>query len=236
MIDYIKSILPRIQQYSKQLNDEANFVDIPWGFLDDDGQKVTYIFRRSGELLVSKRGEVISGRWEYLSMMQSMLIEHNERKRMYNHGFLDEAVMILRKDGTDEIFPLVNTNLIPDLNLTEYLETKTEELNKPKLSQKSLDESGSIVFEKTLSDGIRKIIVIGRPGETSLSLALGKKVLDSKTEKSLEDGKFELEGGDYIIVKDGQIQKYFIKSEFWTGVVIVVFIIAFIILNFLLVR
>ena len=30
MRDYISSILPRIQQNSKQLNDEANFVEIPF--------------------------------------------------------------------------------------------------------------------------------------------------------------------------------------------------------------
>ncbi|MCB9302632.1 MAG: hypothetical protein H6566_18475 [Lewinellaceae bacterium] len=44
MRDYISTILPRIQQYSKQLNDEANFVEIPWAFLDEAGAKVTYIF------------------------------------------------------------------------------------------------------------------------------------------------------------------------------------------------
>lgn len=91
MRDYISSILPRIQQYSKQLNEEANFVEIPWGFIDDDGNKVTYIFRRNSELLVSQKGEVATGHWEYLPVVQSMLIEYNGVKRMYNQGFLDKA-------------------------------------------------------------------------------------------------------------------------------------------------
>lgn len=30
MVDYVKSILPRLQRFSKQLSDEANFVDVPW--------------------------------------------------------------------------------------------------------------------------------------------------------------------------------------------------------------
>lgn len=28
MVDYVKSILPRLQRFSKQLSDEANFVDV----------------------------------------------------------------------------------------------------------------------------------------------------------------------------------------------------------------
>ena len=84
MIDYIKSLLPRLQQYSKSLNDTAIFAEVPWIFIDDEGVPVTYIFRRNFDLLVSKRGEVTTGRWEYLSVMQSLLIEHANRKQMYN--------------------------------------------------------------------------------------------------------------------------------------------------------
>lgn len=122
MLNYLKSILPRIQQHSKKLDDVATFVEIPWGFKDEDGHKVTYIFRRNNELLVSKQGEAVTGKWEYLPVMQSLLIEHEGRKRMYNQGFINDTIMLLRKDGTDEIFPLGNVQLLPTLNIEGYID------------------------------------------------------------------------------------------------------------------
>jgi len=52
MLEYITSLLPRLQQFSKSLNDTAIFADVPWVFLDGDGERVTYIFRRNNELLL----------------------------------------------------------------------------------------------------------------------------------------------------------------------------------------
>lgn len=126
MLDYLSSLLPRLQQFSKSLNDTAIFCDVPWAFVDRDGERVTYIFRRNNELLVSKHGEVTTGRWEYLAAMQSLLIEHASRKRMYNQGFVDNVVMALRKDGTNELFLLANQQALPDLDAVKYLERKAE--------------------------------------------------------------------------------------------------------------
>ena len=62
MKTYINSLLPRLQRYSKKLNDTAIFAEIPWSYLDEDGDRVVYIFRENQELLVSKRGEVTTGK------------------------------------------------------------------------------------------------------------------------------------------------------------------------------
>lgn len=126
MTDYLKSILPRLQRYSKQLNEEANFVDVPWAFRDTDGVMVTYLFRSSNELLVTKQGEVVTGRREYISSLRSLLIEYDGRKRLYNQGYLDpeKAVLILRKDSTEELFVLGNKEVIVDMDVAGYLEGK----------------------------------------------------------------------------------------------------------------
>ncbi|MCB0519358.1 MAG: hypothetical protein KDD27_10475 [Saprospiraceae bacterium] len=71
--------------------------------------------------------------------MKSLLIEHEGRKRMYNQGFLNEAIMLLRKDGTDELFPLGNVQLLPDLNIEKYL----EEYLVPKLESQPGEEKES---------------------------------------------------------------------------------------------
>ncbi len=161
MINYLKSILPRIQQHSKMLDDTATFADIPWAFMDDDGHKVTYIFRRNNELLVSKQGEVVTGKWEYLSVMQSLLIEHEGRKRMYNQGFLNEAIMLLKKDGTDEIFPLGNLQKLPDLEIDKYITTRllkqievaSEDIKDEPINRFNLKDGNAIVIHKARVDG-----------------------------------------------------------------------------------
>lgn len=134
MVEYVKTLLPRLQQFSKGLNDTAIFAEIPWAFIDDDGDKVTYIFRRNNDLLVSKRGDVTTGHWEYLPVVQSLLIEHAGRKRMYNQGFVDNVVMALRKDGTDELFLLANQNVLPELDAIDYLKQKANGTLEQKLT------------------------------------------------------------------------------------------------------
>jgi hypothetical protein len=53
MKEYIAALLPRLQQFSKSLNDTALLAEHPWVFLDGDGRRITHIFRRGGELLVA---------------------------------------------------------------------------------------------------------------------------------------------------------------------------------------
>lgn len=198
MIDYLKNILPRIQQYSKQLNNEANFVDIPWVFLDGDGHKVTYIFRRNNELLVSKKGEVASGRWEYLPMIQSLLVEYEGKKRMYNQGFLDQAVMILRKDGTEELFPLGNVNLLPDLNIPGYLMKKGEERGTKKNEEKQYS-----LEEVEIKDKGTQLILKSRFGDDPRYL--GREMFFRATNTPFPDGTAELTNGYKIKVKEGKV-------------------------------
>jgi hypothetical protein len=48
MKEYIAALLPRLQQFSKSLNDTALLAEHPWVFLDGDGRRITYIFRGGG--------------------------------------------------------------------------------------------------------------------------------------------------------------------------------------------
>ncbi|MCB9266517.1 MAG: hypothetical protein H6558_15945 [Lewinellaceae bacterium] len=224
MRDYISSILPRIQQYSKQLNDEANFVEIPWGFIDDDGDKVTYIFRRNNELLVSKQGEVATGRWEYLRVVQSMLIEYNGAKRMYNQGFLDKAVMVLRKDGTEEVFALANSQIIHDLRIDGYLKKVVEQgaLNPPGDNQPHRKPQ----IHRYLPDG-QKIVFWGKPGTQGVLIGKGTRVTLGDSNMLLGDGKYNLQDGSNLHMSGGVVEhfepKYVSLTDIIVGVIIGVF-------------
>lgn len=225
MVDYIKSILPRLQQFSKSLNETAIFADVPWAFIDDDGDRVTYIFRRNNELLVSKRGEVTTGHWEYLSVLQSLLIEHGNRKRMYNQGFIDNAVMALKKDGTDELFWLANQQILPDLNLVDYLEQKAQSISH--LASNS-DSKKRVTIELI---NPRRLILIERVREDS-TYDTGNKVFDSLTGNSLEDGVYSTNFELKLEVKNGEIKKVSDEFIFMPIVGIIIIITGLILMYF----
>lgn len=202
MIDYVSSLLPRLQQFSKSLNDTAIFADIPWGFVDDDGNKVTYIFRRNNELLVSMKGEVTTGHWEYLPALQSLLITHDGRKRMFNQGFVDNVVMALRKDGTEELFLLANQQVIPDMNAVRYLEQKVNNPHQPKLST---PENKLVKVE--LAHPNRFIYVYQG------MYTVNNRVFSTITENPLPDGIYKTKSRFKIEVENGLIKKVTIPDE-----------------------
>ncbi|KGE88589.1 MAG: hypothetical protein ACE362_08365 [Phaeodactylibacter xiamenensis] len=210
MQSYLQSILPRLQRYSKQLNDEANFVEIPWAYMDDDEAKVTYLFRRNNELLVTKQGEVATGRWEYLPSMQSLLIDYEGKRRMYNQGFLDKTVLLLRKEGTEQLLPLANVNLLPDLNIGRYLEQRISE-----------KEEGSTYSDSKYSDANKarrsyrelitktgsKLIIWENnqfPGDYTIP---GLKVTAEDHQTPIPDGEYPTTNGDIIVVLSGKIKE-----------------------------
>ena len=207
MRDYLSTILPRIQQYSKQLNDEANFVEIPWAFLDEAGVKVTYIFRRNNELLVSRHGDVATGRWEYLPVVQSLLIEYQGSKRLYNQGFLDKAVMVLRKDGTEELFALGNSQIVADLNISRYLESKVAG------DHSEFPQKRRYHYIGELAGSRKKVVFWSEEGRTTVDFSTGTQVTMIDKSTPLPDGEYKLNDGGLMKVKDGRIQSY--KSNAW---------------------
>jgi hypothetical protein len=198
MATYLQSLVQRLKQHSKSLSDTAGFTEIPWAFIDDTGTRVTYIFRRQGDILVSRQGEVTRGNWEYLPQIQSLLIQAQGKEHIYNQALLlDSSIMVLRKDGTEELFALANPDKIADLDILGYLES---------FEQKAIKSPGkkgsSKVFET--KDG-RKIRLINEVSDSG-SFALGNTALDENSELVLSDGRYKLKDPDYIIeVKGGKV-------------------------------
>ena len=66
---------------------------------------------------MSKDGQVNMGKWDYLPEAKSLLIDRGKDTILCNEGFIDEAVMILKMDGTNNnFFVLANENIVPDLD------------------------------------------------------------------------------------------------------------------------
>lgn len=138
MIEYIRNILPRIQQYSKSLDHKENYVDKPWIFIDDNNSTHEYEFCRDGRLIMSLNGQVQFGKWEYRPATQRLLIERPTDAILMQSAFIDDGLMILKKSASDDpTFILVNSAVIPDLDVVGYLQrflsSKTQAMpqNKP---------------------------------------------------------------------------------------------------------
>lgn len=117
MKTYVADIIPKIQRFSKRLDDLTKLTNQHWVSLGDiDEFKRVYIFRANNQLLVSTNGRVEKGTWEYLGN-QSLLIEVHNETYLFKHGFFDENVIALKLDSTDSYAFFVNeTKYDSDLN------------------------------------------------------------------------------------------------------------------------
>jgi len=122
MIDYIKNLLPRLQQYSSSLDHKEIFVDQPWILIDENGERHNYIFERNGNLLLSINGTVTNGRWRYIAASKAMVITTSLKDFLLKQAFVDKGMMFLKLDGSpDKPWVFANENLIPDLDIKRYL-------------------------------------------------------------------------------------------------------------------
>jgi hypothetical protein len=110
MNTFIADIFPRIQKYSRKLDDLTLLTNQHWVSIDSiDKNKTVYIFRSNNELLISINGKIEKGKWEYLGN-NSILIDKQDETYLFKHGFLDENVFALKVDSSEEYAVFVNEN------------------------------------------------------------------------------------------------------------------------------
>lgn len=153
MMDYIKSLLHRLQQYSSSLDQKEIFLDQPWILIDDTGDRHNYIFERSGNLIFSINGKVTNGSWRYITASKALLITSSGEQFLLKSVFVDKGLMFLKLDGSpDKPWIFANENLIPDLDIQRYLLNvliRKMQLTRCKINGEtafSREESGSNIY------------------------------------------------------------------------------------------
>lgn len=107
MRTYLLNMIPKLQQFSEKLDNTALLTRQHWVVIDDEtGLKVGYIFRPSGDLLITQGGRVYKAKWEYLGN-QSLLVDKGEESYLFKHGFFSENFLALKVDSTNEYALLV---------------------------------------------------------------------------------------------------------------------------------
>ena len=110
MKTYLTDLIPKIQRFSKKLDDLTTLTNQHWIVVDElMSVKNIYIFRSNNELLISVNGKVEKAKWEYLGN-NSLLIDKKDESFLFKHGFLDENILALKVDSKEEYAFLVNEN------------------------------------------------------------------------------------------------------------------------------
>ena len=147
MYEYLRNILPRVKQYSRDLDVKELFNDKHWVLVDDDGKRATYVFERDGGLVVSLSGHPKDGSWRYVSAAKSLYLKVDGQEPAFlNFNFFNDALFILKKDDDAETpWVLINKNVIPDLNVKKYLNSLLPEEERPDLHVELELENGIIL-------------------------------------------------------------------------------------------
>jgi hypothetical protein len=186
MLEYIKSLLPRLRKFSESLDYIEMLVDQPWVLIDENMNKRQYIFERDDRLILSLNGNVQIGGWEYIAAAKSLLLHLGNVHTLLNEDFVTKGLLILKKDGLFDVpFVLANQALIPDLNIKKYLiEFLKEHTNIRVLAM----EAGFDLVYTTDENGT---FVPGMPV--------------SKIDGKVEDGTYKVAGEDlWLVVQDGR--------------------------------
>lgn len=105
---YLSDILPKLQRFSKKLDNLTILTNQHWVLIERITEaKYIYIFRSNNELLISKDGRVEKARWEYLEN-NSLLIDRKDESLIFKHGFVDENVLAIKIDSKEKYAVFIN--------------------------------------------------------------------------------------------------------------------------------
>ncbi len=206
MKEYLKSLLPKLQEFSSTLDTKTFFVNQPWVQVDDNKNKAKYIFNADSTLIVSHNGIASVGSWKYLSGPRNLLVSVGNESLLLNLDFFDRGLMILKKDGfVDDPWVFVNENIVPDLDAERYLIAVFKK--KFNVHSERMEDGTTFYYQKTDDYGFRAGTRVDIMGGT------------------VSEGIYNKPGGnEFYYVNNGIIQTIFISENYHTnkGVITVV--------------
>ena len=218
MYEYLKNLLPRVKQFSKDLDEKELFNDKHWVLVDDEGKRATYVFQRAGRLIVSLSGVPKLGTWEYISAAKSLLLTVGDDKAFLSFSFFNDALFVLKKDDDAETpWILVNKNVLPDLNIEKYLNSLLPEAERPDIKVELKLEDGivlsisgvKIIQSKYISF---KVSVEGKPIKNGIYKIRNQlrsvQIEHNKIIKYLFLIKYQTERGELIVQKSDECDQY----------------------------
>lgn len=107
---YILNAVQRLKKYSQKLDAQAILYDKSWEVFNETGDKELMIFRTNNELLISRNGIVQKGKWELLDIA-NILIDVGEKTYLLNASYIEDELLALRLDGTEQYMVMIETDM-----------------------------------------------------------------------------------------------------------------------------
>ncbi|MBK6732009.1 MAG: hypothetical protein IPG60_13965 [Bacteroidetes bacterium] len=155
MYTYVADIIPKIQKFSRKLDDMTLLMNQHWVLIEEGSNvKTVYIFRSNNDLLISLNGKVQKAKWDYLGN-RSLLIDIKDDSYLLKLSFHDENIAALKVDSKEEYAFMVNeekyftginsiSNIIKFLN-TEYISKDLDQMNEDIITKELSDKEVSTI-------------------------------------------------------------------------------------------
>lgn len=124
MNQVIKSLLPRLSNYSEKLNKKEKLVDKTW-YLLRNGSPIEFTFTRDNEVYQShNNGSVVKGTWKLLSGTNQLYLDLPNEKIMLKQAYVDQNLMILSSTNILSLYVFLNSSMLNknELEIQRYLE------------------------------------------------------------------------------------------------------------------
>lgn len=148
MEKYLKSLLPRLKHFGRNLDRIEFFVDKTWAGTSD-GALCTYRFLRNGKLLITVSGETTEWSWEILPP-NSIYLKRGTQGKMFRHAFVLDGVLMMQKEGYDDYFVFYNEAVVTDGDVKRYIQNTIQN----KLSLHKLNTGSGYYFTNPNNDGL----------------------------------------------------------------------------------
>lgn len=199
MVEYLKNILPRIQNYSKRIDKQEVFVDKTWILYLEDRTLCTYRFLRTKKLLITLSGETTEWEWEFLQP-NSIYLKKGSEGKIFRHAFVLDGLLIMQKEGSNDYVIFYNENALPDGDVVKYLAN----VMKQKLNLKNFNSDiyysdpenlgvhvGAEVFDKSYSP----------IPDTSIRYGINELIIrDSKIKQHIKRSRFRTDQGEIEVL------------------------------------
>lgn len=157
MKTFFLNIPESIKKVGEKLNAKSSICDKAWEVYNEDDLKLVYIFNRDGSLMISTNGDVERASWQYLKANCSFILNTAEGSSMFIPTYLDDVLLILQKDGTDNYLLLLNADekVIKRtlLAISSYLEQKNVEYEEAHIRKKRREQMKSARMEREEEEG-----------------------------------------------------------------------------------
>jgi hypothetical protein len=116
-INLIREVYTNVIKTKDKLSDVSSISNVSW-ILENQADKQIWIFRKGNSLLVSKKGIVETGKWEYFIESKSILIDINSEERLYNIKYVSDNKLSIELDSNDIRLDFIRKNNQTDNQIT----------------------------------------------------------------------------------------------------------------------